>query len=328
MAASRLRTSVIIPTYNRRALIGATIESVLAQTRAADQIIVVDDGSTDDTAALVATYAPRVRYLRQPNQGQQAARNLGVRASDGDLVLLLDSDDLWDPHFIEQNAAIHEEHGDVLLSFCNFRIVQDGAWSEQTKFDMAPAGYWDRKDRADRDGCWVFQQPIYDMLIDFQPAFPSALAIRRKYFDAIGGYDIVMRGIKSEDFEFILRACQESPMAAVHAPLVGIRKHESNDSGDALGLLLGEISVLQHALQHHPAAVGHRNKIEASIVARSIRAADAAFVRAEFDLMRKVLQAVPNRAYPAKLALKSLIAGLPPPIARMAHRLTRAAGTT
>jgi len=92
------RVSVIIPTYNRAQLLPRAIDSVLAQTVADHcDIIVVDDGSTDDTPAVAASYGDRVHYIRQPNRGAAAARNLGIRASDGEFVAFLDTDDEWLP---------------------------------------------------------------------------------------------------------------------------------------------------------------------------------------------------------------------------------------
>jgi GT2 family glycosyltransferase len=95
-----------MPTYNRAKLLGRAIDSALAQTAAElCEIIVVDDGSTDNTADVVAAYGSRVRYLRQANAGASAARNAGIRASTGEFVAFLDSDDLWEPDKIERQLA-------------------------------------------------------------------------------------------------------------------------------------------------------------------------------------------------------------------------------
>ena len=91
------KVSVIIPTYNYGRFIAKAIESVLAQTHPIEEIIVVDDGSTDETAETVAKFAPRVTYTRQRNSGVCAARNSGVKHSSGDFIAFLDADDIWHP---------------------------------------------------------------------------------------------------------------------------------------------------------------------------------------------------------------------------------------
>src|SRR5690242_12522755 len=90
----RLSVSVIIPTFNRAALVTQAIDSALSQTHAPDEIVVVDDGSTDATPELLAQYGPTIRVVRQENRGRSAARNAGIQNSRGDLILFLDSDDV------------------------------------------------------------------------------------------------------------------------------------------------------------------------------------------------------------------------------------------
>src|SRR5947199_6506358 len=109
---SSLTVSVIIPTYNRAALVDQAIDSVLSQTRAPTQIIVVDDGSTDQTAQLLDTYGSAITVITQRNAGPAAARNTGLRAATGDLVALLDSDDKLTPNSIERRAQVLEQHAD------------------------------------------------------------------------------------------------------------------------------------------------------------------------------------------------------------------------
>src|SRR4051794_5813716 len=97
----RPAVSVVIPTYNYARFIERALVSVLGQTHRPAEVLVIDDGSTDETATVVDRYATRVRYLRQENSGVSAARNAGVESSTGDLVAFLDADDEWVPNKLE-----------------------------------------------------------------------------------------------------------------------------------------------------------------------------------------------------------------------------------
>ena len=97
--------SVVIPTYNYGHFVTEAVDSVLAQTYRHYEVVVVDDGSTDDTRARLAPYGDRIRYIHQENQGLSAARNTGIRAARGGVIGLLDSDDKWHPRKLETQAA-------------------------------------------------------------------------------------------------------------------------------------------------------------------------------------------------------------------------------
>ncbi|MEZ6019211.1 MAG: glycosyltransferase family 2 protein [Planctomycetota bacterium] len=106
-----MRFSVVIPAYNREGTVGRAIESALAQSYAPFEVIVVDDGSKDGTAAVIEAFGPPVTLIRQPNGGAPVARNTGVRAAKGDWIAFLDSDDYWTPGHLERVAAAIEGTG-------------------------------------------------------------------------------------------------------------------------------------------------------------------------------------------------------------------------
>lgn len=112
----RLRVSAVIPVYNGARYLAETIESVLAQTRPVDEIIVVDDGSTDGSAALARSFSA-VHVVVQPQSGAATARNLGVETASGNVIAFLDADDLWTPEKNEMQAAVFEREQDAGMVF-------------------------------------------------------------------------------------------------------------------------------------------------------------------------------------------------------------------
>jgi hypothetical protein len=123
-----LSVSTVIPTYNRAHFVRRAVDCALHQSRPGDEVIVVDDGSTDDTAAVLAPYGDRITYVRTANGGGGAARNVGVRHATRDLVAFLDSDDEWMPGKLELARRWLEARSDVLFVFSEFAITDhDGA---------------------------------------------------------------------------------------------------------------------------------------------------------------------------------------------------------
>jgi len=116
-----LTVSVVIPTYNYAHFIGEAIESALAQTYLIAEIVVVDDGSTDNTEEVVTAFGEKVRYIRQENSGVSAARNNGAKNSSGDFITFLDPDDAWLPEKIERQIAKFREDDSIGLVHCGMR---------------------------------------------------------------------------------------------------------------------------------------------------------------------------------------------------------------
>ena len=119
------RVSVVIPTYNRAALLREAVDSVLAQSYTDLEIIVVDDGSTDGTRSAIDGYADNLRYVHQPNRGVNAARNLGLQHAQGQYIALLDSDDLWEPYKLQLQVALLDRFGEIGFAFSNFFILKN-----------------------------------------------------------------------------------------------------------------------------------------------------------------------------------------------------------
>jgi glycosyltransferase involved in cell wall biosynthesis len=168
--------SIIIPTFNRAGCVRDAIESAQAQTYPAKEIIVVDDGSCDDTAQRVSGIEG-IQYLYQPNQGHGAARNRGLRAAQGEYIASLDSDDLWDEDFLATSI------GCLAARNLDFIFVN---WTKVTDGDQLQSSEWlrDRKWKrysARRDGDWFMLNPedARKLFLEHNPAPSSSLVIRR-----------------------------------------------------------------------------------------------------------------------------------------------------
>lgn len=115
------KVSIIMPTYNQAEYISDSIKSVLCQTYSNFELIIINDGSTDDTFKVIADFMSqdiRIKYFSQENAGQGKARNFGINESTGDLIAFLDSDDVWDPRKLEKQILIFKEYNNVGLVYC------------------------------------------------------------------------------------------------------------------------------------------------------------------------------------------------------------------
>lgn len=192
--------AVVIPTFNRMAVLPRALDSVMAQTRAADEIIVVDDGSSDGTAERIEQTYPAVCAIRQANAGVSVARNRGIAAASSEWIALLDSDDAWMPEKLErQTEAIEGEAGAVLCHTEEVWIRNGRRINPMKKHQKA--------------GGWIF-----DRCLPLCAISPSSAMIRRELLLDLGGFDESLPAC--EDYDLWLRICARHPVLFVDTPLV------------------------------------------------------------------------------------------------------------
>ena len=205
--------SAVIPTYNRSRDLRIAIGTALDQTYPADaiEIIVVDDGSIDDTAEVVKRdFGERVRYLRKPNGGVSSARNHGMAASRGAFIALLDSDDEWRPRHVEAQVAFLEAHPDFGMVLTDVERMDENRRTTEM---------FHRRESIPVDGevlRWVLRNPALA---------PASAMIRRAVYEDIGGFDEKLR--TAEDLDFHLRVALRWKIGIVEEPLTrAMRGHQ------------------------------------------------------------------------------------------------------
>ncbi len=224
--------SVIIPSYNRLAVLTRAIDSVLAQTSAVDEIIVIDDGSNDDTRAQITHQYPEVKYIHQANSGVSAARNRGIKQAGSSWIAFLDSDDSWLPNKIERIRQVQQQHPEYAL------FHSDEIWIRKGVRVNA-------MNKHRKSGGWIFQQCLPLCVIS-----PSAVVIQVDLFDRVGLFDESLPAC--EDYDLWLRLCHRFPVYYIEQPL--ITKYGGNDdqlSSRYWGMDRFRIRALQNLLSRY-----------------------------------------------------------------------------
>jgi glycosyltransferase involved in cell wall biosynthesis len=227
-----LPVSVVIPAFNAERFLPETLESIRAQTCQPTEVVMVDDGSTDGTGALVAERFPEVRVVRAVNSGCGAARGLAIAHSRCEWIAPCDADDLWHPEHLARKFAVLQRFPGTQVAFSNCYSFGEKALAGHTLFDEAPAGWFGRH-AIDDDGERFQLKDPYAALLEFHPAYQTGLMFRRDIYDAVGGFLPKYSRWVGEDSEFIRRvaAIEGLRMVGDRMATWGYRRHGSNMSG-------------------------------------------------------------------------------------------------
>ncbi len=230
--------SVVIPTYNRARWLPETVESVLQQTCRPLEVLIVDDGSTDETEAVCASFPEPVRYLRQANAGVAAARNLGLRHAQGKWIAFGDSDDLWEPHKLAVQLAAFEVHPDARWSITDCTVIAlDGTpLPEPQGFRRVFPVFADLAVTPDElfakfltggsttvggQRHAVYSGDAFALLFHGNVGLPSSVVMHRSLVQEAGTFDERFR--VAEETEYFHRLAAVSPVVVVMSSLVRYR---------------------------------------------------------------------------------------------------------
>lgn len=229
--------SVVIPSYNYGRFVADAIRSALRQDYVHREIIVVDDGSTDDTRQRLAPFMEQIRYIYQENQGLSAARNTGIRAAHGEFIALLDSDDVWHPRKLTCQVACQARHPETGILATDHVVDLTNGWPV---FPDVPAPA-------------IHNYSLDELVLRCRFA-PSSAMIRKECFEQVGLFDADLRSVEDRDM-WIRIACRY-PVAKLCLPLCWYRIHDSNLSHVAVRMEEHELKVLRKAFATLPALQG------------------------------------------------------------------------
>ncbi len=224
--------SVIIPAYNRAEFLQEALNSVLNQSLSVREIIVVDDGSTDNTAEVVTDFDEPVQYFPQDNAGAGAARNAGLAQAVGRYVAFLDSDDWWQPEHLEALHDACEKDSMVGLAYCGKQTVDSkgGALHDEYQQTTFPSG-------------WIFANLFSANYI----SSTSCVFGRREVLLAAGGFPTARVFRNAEDYDLWLRVAAAHPIAGLPTTTVVYRRHEGNLTRDGVHRVIGILHAVENA---------------------------------------------------------------------------------
>jgi glycosyltransferase involved in cell wall biosynthesis len=220
--------AIVIPTFNQARFLAEAITSVLAQTQPADELIVVDDGSKDDPAGVVAQF-PKIKLIRQRNRGVSAARNVGIQNCTARYIIFLDADDRLLPSAIEAGLACIRARPDCAFVYGGYREISEDGRAISADY-LLPLEGDSRLALIRRD---LIGPPVTVMF-------------RRDCLVKVGGFDETLRW--SEDSDLNLRLAQKYPIANHLEIVAEYRKHDQNKSNDHVEMLKEELAIL-HRLE-------------------------------------------------------------------------------
>ncbi|MFA6162343.1 MAG: glycosyltransferase family A protein [Methylobacter sp.] len=221
-----MKISVVVPTYNRRELLKRALLSIFAQTSLPTEVTVIDDGSTDETGAMIRKEFPQVNYCYQENSGVSAARNLGIQQSTGDWLAFLDSDDEWLPEKLANQKALLTANPDHKICHTEESWIRNGISVNVDK-------------KYAKTGGWIFTHclPLCAMS-------PSSVMIHRSVFEDVGLFDIHLPAC--EDYDMWLRITASYPVLLIEEPQIHKHGgHEDQLSGLYWGMDRFRINALQ-----------------------------------------------------------------------------------
>jgi len=192
--------SVIIPTFNRGWIIKEAIDSVLNQAFESFELIVVDDGSTDNTLDILTEYKDRIILIKQRNRGVSAARNRGMDAASGRFIAFLDSDDLWLPQKLNRQIEFFDSNPDALICQTQETWIRDGVRVNPGKRHRKVSGM-------------IFEPSLHLCLVS-----PSAVMVKRSLLDEVGFFDENLPAC--EDYDMWLRIGYKHPIFLIDTPLI------------------------------------------------------------------------------------------------------------
>lgn len=259
--------SIIIPTFNRSNLLVEAVDSVLSQDFVEKEIIVVDDGSTDDTSQQMSQFGNKMIYIKIKNAGVSKARNIGIERARGEYIAFLDSDDLWLPKKLSYQMEYFEKHPEINICQTEEQWIRRGKRVNPKNIHQKYSG-------------WIFEQCIPRCIIS-----PSAVMLKRRVLDDVGLFDESMP--VCEDYDLWLRTSLKYQIVTLPEPMIIKRGGHADQLSSQFGQDIWRIYALEKVLKNSDLDARLKNLVKEDIIRRARIVATGAKKRGKNEVAEK-----------------------------------------
>lgn len=273
------KISIVIPTYNSARFIGDALNSVIAQKIDNLETIVVDDGSSDNTREVVKSFGKEIKYLWQENRGAAAARNVGIKAAGGEWIAFLDSDDCWDPNYLNNFSSIVKNSVDIGLFYCGKR------WVDIIGNDLPGIAIQKTYPKG-----WIFGLLFEDNYISSS----SCAIVKAEVLNSTGGFNEAAVFRNGEDYDLWLRIAANFEVSALPFPYVHYRRHSDSLTRNKAAYEIGHLAALKNAADLiENGQVNQKNRpdridVRARMKKAYVNAVTALFWNSDYEHVRRI----------------------------------------
>lgn len=241
--------SAVIHTYNRGTFLLKTLDAVKCQSYAPSEVIVIDDGSTDDTANRVRDNFPGFAYIKIDNSGCGAARKAGAECARKDWIAFCDDDDIWLPDHLERRVRLIERFPEAGFTCSNFNAFGPAADSGYMHFDGAPQGWWNAATEIREDEFVLINRHAFRHFLTFNPAYPLTWAVRRDVYHDVGGINARYSRWQAEDTDLSRRCALKTRVACDRRVTALYQRHGNNMSAAKARNFLSRAQIVLEQLE-------------------------------------------------------------------------------
>jgi glycosyltransferase involved in cell wall biosynthesis len=291
-----IKYSAAVHTYNRANVICETIDAILGQSYPPSEIIILDDGSTDNTEEVLKKYGDKIYYEKISNVGCGAARKAAIERCNHEWIALCDSDDIWHHDHLERRTALIEAFPDVSYTFSDFDSIGTCAQPGYHRLAEAPEG-WIQKVTQKNVGDFIKVGDPYLAFLEFNPAFMSGVAFRIDAYRKMGGINTEYSRRNSEDTDFTRRflLLPDVVVAGDTQATWSYRRESDNMSLDQHRNIMGKARILEDHLHAGIVPAEYKQKVTEEILKTKKRAFYQAFYGKAYKDVREFFSEIPAR---------------------------------
>ena len=301
------QVSVVIPVYNRKEYLQECIESILNQTYPASEIIVVNDGSTDDTHEVIELYNDKLTVINIENSGCGNARRVGSEAAKYPWLAFCDSDDLWMPNHLERRLKLLQKYPETNFSFSDWAIFGSHALANRTYYSDTPKDWWEHVGTLDSENFLPITNSPYRNFLTFNPVGVTTIVMTKALYDAVGGINAKYSRMQAEDSDLTRKAIAKGQICCDLAVTAKQRRHGDNMSVIEAENLLGKARILEDHIKEKIYPNDDLEHLRNTISMTKNLAVQAAYYKRNFYLSKTFSEHIKLRELNSKVKLQYLL---------------------